>query len=128
MRKAVDDFNARLKVAAAVFEAGGGGRGGRGGGGGGSAGPPAAYTPPPVTQKVQRLMQLIDNYSEAPTAKQMQDLQEAQAELRGGVAAINALWEDMPKLNKTMSDAGMQYFRVEMSNAPAAAFGRGGGN
>ena len=32
-RKAVDDFNARLKVAAAVFEAAGGGRGGRGGGG-----------------------------------------------------------------------------------------------
>jgi hypothetical protein len=128
VRKAVDDFNARLKVAAAVFEAGGGGRGGRGGGGGGSAGPPAAYTPPPVTQKIQRLMQLIDSYSEAPTAKQLQDLQEAQAELRGGVGAVNALWDDMPKLNKMMSDAGMQYFRVEMNNAPAAAFGRGGGN
>ena len=35
VRKAVEDFNARLKVAAAVFEAAGGGRGGRGGGGGG---------------------------------------------------------------------------------------------
>ncbi len=34
----------------------------------------------------------------------------------------------MPKLNKVMTDAGMQYFKVEMSNAPAAAFGRGGGN
>jgi hypothetical protein len=58
----------------------------------------------------------------------MQDLQEDQAELKGGVAAINTLWDDMPKLNKAMSDAGMQYFRVEMSNAPAQAFGRGGGN
>ncbi len=76
VRKAVEDFNARLKAAAAVFEAAGGGRGGRGGGGGG-AGPPAGYTPPPVTQKVTQLMGQIDAYSSAPTSKQMQDLAEA---------------------------------------------------
>jgi hypothetical protein len=58
----------------------------------------------------------------------MREVQEAQAELRGGVAAINALWDDMPKLNKAMADAGMQYFRVELSNAPPQTFGRGGGN
>ena len=127
VRKAVDDFNARLKTAAAVFEAAGGGRGGRGGGGGG-AGPPAAYTAPPVTQKIQQLTTQIDNYSGLPTATQMREVQEAQAELRSGVAAINALWDDMPKLNKTMADAGMQYFRVELSNAPPQTFGRGGGN
>ena len=128
-RKAVDDFNARLKIAAAVFEAAGGGRGGRGGGGGGgAAGPPAGYTPPPVTQKISRLMNLIDSYSSAPTAKQMQDLQEAQAELKSGVTEINTLWDDMPKLNKVMADAGMQYFRVVLTNTPAAPFGRGGGN
>ena len=129
VRKAVEDFNARLKVAAAVFEAAGGGRGGRGGGGGGGAGPPAGYTPPPVTQKITQLMGQIDAYSSAPTTKQIQDLAEAQAELKGGVGEINTLWDEMPKLNKVMADAGMQYFRVEMSNAPAApAFGRGGGN
>ena len=129
VRKAVEDFNARLKVAAAVFEAAGGGRGGRGGGGGGGAGPPAGYTPPPVTQKITQLMGQIDAYSSAPTTKQIQDLAEAQAELKGGVGEINTLWDEMPKLNKVMTDAGMQYFKVEMSNAPAApAFGRGGGN
>ncbi len=128
VRKAVDDFNARLKTAAAVFEAAGGGRGGRGGGGGGSAGPPSGYTAPPVVQKIQRLMAAIDAYSSAPTASQMRELQEAQAELKGGVSAINTLWDEMPKLNKVMSDSGMQYFKVEMSNAPAPAFGRGGGD
>jgi photosystem II stability/assembly factor-like uncharacterized protein len=128
VRKAVDDFNARLKVAAAVFEAAGGGRGGRGGGGGGGAGPPGAFTPPPVTNKIAQLMQRIDSYSDVPTSKQMQDLQEAQAELKSGITAINTLWDEMPKLNKAMSDAGMQYFKVEMSNAPAQTFGRGGGN
>jgi photosystem II stability/assembly factor-like uncharacterized protein len=128
VRKAVEDFNARLKVAAAVFEAAGGGRGGRGGGGGGGAGPPSGYTPPPVTQKITQLMGQIDGYSAAPTSRQMSDLAEAQAELKGGVGEINALWDDMPKLNKVMADAGMQYFRVELSNAPPAAFGRGGGN
>ncbi len=127
VRKAVEDFNARLRTAAAVFEAAGGGRGGRGGGGGG-AGPPAGYTPPPVTQKITQLMGQIDAYSAPPTSKQMQDLAEDQTELKSGVGEINTLWDEMPKLNKVMTDAGMQYFKVEMSNAPAAAFGRGGGN
>ncbi len=129
VRKAVDDFNARLKTAAAVFEAAGGGRGGRGGGGGGGgAGPPSGYTPPPVTQKIARLVTLIDNYSAAPTSQQLADMREAQSELKAGEAEINTLWDDMPKLNKVMSDAGMQYFRVEMGGAAAAGGGRRGGN
>ncbi len=126
-RKAVDDFNARLKVAAAVFEAPGGGRGGRGGGGGG-AGPPGAYTPPPVTQKITQLMGQIDAYSSVPTSRQLSDMAEAQTELKDGIGAIDKLWDEMPKLNKVMSDAGMQYFRVELGNAPAAGGRRGGGN
>jgi hypothetical protein len=58
----------------------------------------------------------------------MREVQEAQSELRSGVAAINSLWDEMPKLNKIMADNGMQYFRVEMSTAPPQTFGRGGGN
>jgi hypothetical protein len=129
VRKAVDDFNARLKTAAAVFETAGGGRGGRGGGGaGGGAGPPASFTPPPVTQKITRLMTMIDGYSAPPTSQQLEDLRQAQAELKSGIAEVNTLWDEMPKLNKVMADAGMQYFRVEMSNTPPAGGGRGGGN
>ncbi|MGA3239557.1 MAG: hypothetical protein ABSG03_25045 [Bryobacteraceae bacterium] len=124
VKKAVDDLNARVKVAAAVFVAAGG-RGGRGGGGAGAA---PAFVPPPVTQKIQRLMGQIDGYTEAPTARQLADLQAAQAELQKGIAEIDKLWDELPKLNKMMADAGMQYFKVNLDVPMPAAPGRGGGN
>jgi hypothetical protein len=127
VKKAVDDLNARVKMAAAVFVAAGGGRGGRGGGGGG-AGAAAAFVPPPVTQKIQRLMGQIDGYTEAPTARQLADLQAAQAELQKGIAEIDKLWDELPKLNKLMADAGVQYFKVNLDVPMPVAAGRGGGN
>ena len=121
VKKAVEDLNARVKVAAAVFVAAGGGRGGRGGGGGGGgAGAAPAFVPPPVTQKIQRLMGLIDGYTAAPTTRQLADLQAAQAELQKGIAEIDKLWDEVPKLNKLMADAGVQYFTVNL-NVPATA-------
>jgi hypothetical protein len=126
VKKAVEDLNGRVKVAAAVFVAAGGGRGGRGGGGAGAAPP---FVPPPVTQKIQRLMGQVDGYTEAPTARQLADLQVAQAELQKGIAEIDKLWDEVPKLNKMMADAGVQYFKVNLNVAvPTPAFGRGGGN
>jgi hypothetical protein len=123
VKKAADDLLARVKKAAAKFEQQGGGRGGAGG----SAGPPPAYTPPPVTQKIQRLMFSLDGYSAAPTARQMADLEEAQAQLKTGVVEVNALWDEVPKLNKQLADAGVAYFTVNLTPAPAAG-GRGRGN
>jgi photosystem II stability/assembly factor-like uncharacterized protein len=124
VKKAVEDMAARVKKAAAVFEAEGG-RGGRGGG----AGPPAAYTPPPVTQKIARLINTIDSYSAAPTSRQMADIEEASAELQKGAAEIDALWAETPKLNKVMSDSGVQYFTIDLNSVPPSAQGgRGGGN
>jgi hypothetical protein len=120
-------LNTRVKAAAAVFVAAGGGRGGRGGGGGG-AGAAGAFVAPPVTQKIQRLMGQIDGYTEAPTARQLADLKVAQAELQKGIAEIDKLWDEVPKLNKMMADAGVQYFTVNLNVAPPAAAGRGGGN
>jgi hypothetical protein len=128
VKKAVDDLNTRVKAAAAVFVAAGGGRGGRGGGGGGGAGAAPAFVPPPVTQKIQRLMGQIDGYTEAPTARQLADLKAAQAELQKGVAEIDKLWDELPKLNKLMADAGVQYFKVNLDVPPPPAPGRGGGN
>jgi hypothetical protein len=126
VKKAADDLLARVKKAAAVFEsAGGGGRGA----GGGSAGPPAAYTPPPVTQKIARLMATIDGYSSAPTSRQMADLAEAQQQLKSGTAEVDKLWDEVPKLNQMMKDAGVGYFTVNVNTVPApAAFGGRGGN
>ena len=127
VKKAVSDMQARVKKAAAVFENAGGGRGGRGGGG--SAGPPPPFTPPPVTQKITRLMGLIDGYSAAPTSRQMSDIEEASAELKKGIGDVNALWDEVPKLNKLMTDSGVTYFTVmDPASVPAAAAGgRGGG-
>jgi hypothetical protein len=126
VKKAVEDLNARVKVAAAVFVAGGG-RGGRGGGGGGAGAAPP-FVPPPVSQKIQRLMGQIEGYTEAPTTRQLADLQVVQADLQKGIAEIDKLWDEVPKLNKTMADAGVQYFTVNLNVPAAPAFGRGGGN
>ena len=125
VKKAADDLLARAKKVSATFEAGGGGRGGRGGGGGG-AGPPAAYTPPPVTQKIARLMLTLDGYSAAPTARQVADIEDCSSQLRKDLADLNSLWDEVPKLNKLMTDAGVQYFtvNVNVSSAPVAGGGR----
>jgi len=123
VKKAADDLLARVKAAAATFENPGGG--GRGGGGGG-AGPPLTYTPPPITQKITRLLGTIDGYSEPPTSRQLADIEEASAQLQKGRAEVDKLWDEVPKLNKLMMDAGVPYFTVTPSTAPPAP-GRGGG-
>jgi hypothetical protein len=125
IKKSADDLLARVKKAAAVFEAPGGGRGA----GGGTAGPPPAYTPPPVTQKISRLMGSIDGYSSAPTSRQMADVAEVQQQLKSGTAEVDKLWDEVPKLNQMMKDAGVGYFNVNVSTVPAPApFGGRGGN
>ena len=129
VKKAADELLAKAKKVSGTFEAAGGGRGGRGGAGGGSAGPPPAYTPPPVTQKITRLMFTIDGYSAAPTKRQSAEIEECSAQVKKGLDEVNALWDEVPKFNKQMADAGVQYFQVNLNAVPAApAFGgRGGG-
>ena len=125
VKKAVEDMLARAKKAEAVFQAAGGGRGF----GGGGAGPPPAYTPPPVTQKITRLMFTIDGYSAAPTSRQMSDIEQCSSELKKGQSDVDALWDEVPKLNKLMTDNGVQYFTVNINAVPAAPpFGGRGGN
>jgi hypothetical protein len=125
VKKSADDLLARVKKAAAVFENAGGGRGA----GGAAAGPPPPYTPPPVTQKIARLMATIDGYSSAPTSRQMADLAEAQQQLKTGTAEVDKLWDEVPKLNQMMKDAGVGYFNVNVNTVPAPQpFGGRGGN
>jgi hypothetical protein len=112
------DLLARVKKAVAKFETPGGGRGG-----GGSAGPPPPYTPPPAPQKISRLMGALDGYSAAPTARQWAELDEAAAQLKSGVAEVDALWEEVPKLNQQLTAVGAPYFTVTL---PAAGGGRRG--
>ena len=110
IKTAGNDLAARAKTVAARFEAPGGGRGDGGV-------PPAAYVPPPVTQKIDRLLGAIDNYSGAPTSRQMSDIQDASATLQKDLAELNKLWDEVPKFNKTMADAGVLYFNIAVRGA-----------
>jgi hypothetical protein len=120
VKKAAEDLMAKVKPALATFESPGGG-GGRGGG----AAPGGPFVPPPVTQKIARLMTSIDGYSAAPTSRQMADLADATAQLQTGIAEVNRLWDEVPKLNKVMADAGVPYFAVGLGG-PQTGGGRGG--
>jgi hypothetical protein len=122
VKKAAEDLQAKVKTAMAHFETQG--FGGRGGGGGGAGAAPP-YTPPPVTQKITRLMTTIDAYSAPPTSFQMAELQDASDQLKRDAAEVDRLWDEVPKLNKLMTDAGVQYFKVDLNSVPAAG-GRGG--
>ena len=107
IRKSADDLLARSKTVADRFES----QGGRGGGGGGAGSPPP-YKPPPVTQKIGRLIGQLDNYTGAPTSRQVEEAQDCSAQLKKDVAELDKLAADLPGLNKRMSEAGIPYFNV----------------
>jgi hypothetical protein len=106
IQKSADDLLARSKTVADRFEPPAGGRGG------GGAGAPPPYAPPPVTQKIGRLLGNLDNYTGAPTSRQLAEAQDASAQLQKDVAELNKLAADVPRLNKMMSDAGVPYFNA----------------
>jgi hypothetical protein len=73
------------------------------------------------------LLGTIDGFSGAPTSKQMSDIDDCAAQLQKAMPLVNQLFDDFPKMNKTLADAGLPYFNVDTANVPAATFGRGGG-
>ena len=108
VKKAADDLLTKVKDVAPTFEFERQGQLG-------SAGPPLKFTPPPVNQKLTRLMFSIDSYSAAPTARQMDDLQQASTELQDGLASVKKLTgEDLARLNKMMADAGVPYVSADV--------------
>jgi hypothetical protein len=107
IRKAADELLERSKTVANRFETAGGGRGG-----GGGAGAPPPYTPPPVTQKIARLLGSLDNYTGAPTSRQVAEAQDCSAQLQKDTAELNKLVAEVPRLNKMMNDAGVPYFSI----------------
>jgi hypothetical protein len=71
-------------------------------------------------------MQAIDSFSAAPTAKQLAEIDEAAATLKTATAEVNALWDEVPKLNKQLIDAGVPYFTVNPNPPTGGRGGRGG--
>ncbi len=122
IKKSVEDVFTRVKAAAGTFDQGT--AGGRGAGGG--AGPPLTYTAQTVVQKITRLMGAIDSFSTAPTTRQMADIEQATAQLRGGTTEVAKLWDEVPRLNKLMLEAGILYFKLDLT-APQPVRA-GGGN
>jgi hypothetical protein len=116
VKKSAEDLLARVKKVVARLEAPAGGRGG--------AGAPPPYTAPAVPTKLGRLMAAIDNYSAAPTSRQLAEIEEAAAQLKTATAEVNTLWDEVPKLNKQLTDAGVPHFTVNPN--PPATGGRGG--
>jgi hypothetical protein len=111
VKKTADELLVKVKEVARTFEMEREGQLG-------SAGPPLKFTPPPVNQKVGRLMGSIDSYSGPPTARQLEDLNQASAELEPGLAAVKKLAdEDVPRLNKMLADAGVPYVTADVRPA-----------
>jgi hypothetical protein len=92
----------------------------------GFAGAPLGYTPPPVNQQITRLAGSISGYPAAPNAKQLTDLDQIDAELKAGMAEIDKLDGEIPKLNKMMTEAGVPYITIDPASVPPPAGGRGG--
>jgi hypothetical protein len=107
VKKAADELLAKVKEVIGTFEMEQEARLG-------NAGPPLKYTPPPVNQKIGRLMGSIDGYSGPPTARQLDDINQASAQLEPALATVKKLTdEDVPKLNKMMADAGVPYVTAD---------------
>jgi photosystem II stability/assembly factor-like uncharacterized protein len=106
VKKSAEDLLARAKTVAGRFDNPGGGRGG------GGAGAPPPYAPPPVTQKITRLLGQLDNYTGAPTARQIAEAQDCSAQLQKDLGELNKLAADVPGLNQKLKDAGVAYFNV----------------
>jgi len=121
VKKVTGEVLTRVTTAAGTFDQGAGGRGA-----GGSAGPPLTFTPPTVVQKITRLMGAIDSYSAAPTTRQLADIEQFTAQLRSGTTEVAKLWDEVPKLNKMMLEAGIPYFKLDLTPAPPIR--AGGGN
>jgi photosystem II stability/assembly factor-like uncharacterized protein len=117
VKKSAEDLLSRVKKVVARLEAPAGGRGG-------GAGAPPPYTPPAIPTKLARLMGAIDSYSAAPTSRQLAEIDEAAGQLKTVSAEVNTLWDEVPKLNKQLIDAGVPHFTVNPNPVPAG--GRGG--
>ncbi len=121
VKKEADGMLARVKEVIGTFEV-------EREGGLGNAGPPLKYIPPPVNQRITRLMNSIDSFSAAPTARQLADIDTASTELQEGLAAVKKLTDDdLPRLNKMMAEAGVPYVTIDVNAAPPAG-PRGGEN
>jgi len=75
----------------------------------GGAGPPLADEPRPLYNDLLTIGFGLDSYTAAPTSDEMLRIDDLAKRLRALIAEVNKLIDEgVPKLNKQMSDAGLQ--------------------
>lgn len=75
----------------------------------GSAGPPSPDEPRPLFSQIFMVGFGLDSYTGAPTADEMTRIDDLAKQLRALIVDVNRVLEEgVPRLNKTMSDAGLQ--------------------
>jgi hypothetical protein len=100
VQKAVDELEKKMNA----IEKAPAGRGG---------GMPGEYTPPPVSQRISTLLNAIDGYAFPPTSVQLAEIPRLHGEMMDVGGKIKQLIdEDLPKLNKSMNDAGVPHLTV----------------
>lgn len=100
LQKAVDDLEKKMNA----IEKAPAGRGG---------GIPGEYTPAPVSQRITTLLNAIDGYAFPPTSGQLAEIPRLRSEMADVDGKIRQLIdEDLPRLNKSMNDAGVPHLSV----------------
>jgi hypothetical protein len=100
VQKAVDDLEKKMNA----IEKAPAGRGG---------GMPGEYIPPPVSQRIATLLNAIDGYAFPATSGQLAEIPRLRREMADVGGKIRQLIdEDLPKLNKSMNDAGVPHLSV----------------
>ncbi len=88
----------------------------------GAAGPPAVEQPTPATTRLTQIAQAIESVTQAPSARQLEDIATYGAIIREKAPLVMKLvTEDLANLNKLMREANLPYI-----NPPAGLGGRGG--
>jgi hypothetical protein len=99
-QKAVDEFDKKLDGISARFVLPPEARA--------EAGAVLFYAPPPLAQSVNRLLNQIDGYTDAPSPPQLSQIAELRAHLAETSKALKQIVdEELPRLNKTINDAGV---------------------
>ncbi len=111
VQKAADDFSKKVDEVRAKYQGAGPGEGGGGG------------APPVLPTRVTRLMGLLESYTAAPNAEEMEEISVLEKEVPAGHEQVQKLVsEDLENLNKMMNESGVPHIVV----VPAAGGGRRG--
>ncbi|MBZ5537573.1 MAG: hypothetical protein LAO31_16575 [Acidobacteriia bacterium] len=92
----------------------------------GNAGPPLTYEPPRIPQRLQRLFSSLESVTEAPSARDREDLGTASKLLNEANDLIKKVKENLTSLNKMISEAGLPYVNPDVVTPPTTPRGRGG--